>query len=263
VLDAMEDPRGPRGKKGPPRVEVIHFPKRKRRRGSSSDDLGSDDGRTRTVPEFTLPSDEPTQPGLETERSRRGGTKRVVVGGGTPWKGSKSKKGGGRNRSITPGEVEAAIAPESPRGKVRELVSAAQIVSRPRGMSAWQVAEMSLFGHHLFEAGRLEEARVVFEGLVSFGVEDAFPYTMLGTIYLALEHSDRALALFEAALEIDPADMAARVYRGEIRLDRGKLKPAMDDLNLAVAQGAADDPFVDRARRLLRIAQAKLRKGRR
>src|SRR5690242_19424335 len=32
-------------------------------------------------------------------------------------------------------------------------------------MSRKQIAELCLFGHHLFETGRLQEAKVVFEGI--------------------------------------------------------------------------------------------------
>ncbi|MGQ0506411.1 MAG: tetratricopeptide repeat protein [Myxococcaceae bacterium] len=117
-----------------------------------------------------------------------------------------------------------------------------------------RIEDIALLGHRLFEEKRLDEAREVFEGLVAMGVEDAFPHTMLGTVYLAKGDASRALALFEAALTLDPADLAARVYRGEIRLTRGKVKLAIDDLQKAIDQGAPDDPFVDRARRLLKLA---------
>ena len=120
-------------------------------------------------------------------------------------------------------------------------------------------AEIALHGHQLFEMGRLEEARRVFEDLVGMEPRDSFPHTMLGTIYLALGDQDRALALFEAALQIDPGELSALVYRGEIRLNQGKTRPAMLDLNRAVALGLGDDPFVDRARRLIRMAQDRAR----
>jgi tetratricopeptide (TPR) repeat protein len=110
-------------------------------------------------------------------------------------------------------------------------------------------------GHELFESGRVHEARVVFEGLIAAGHRDAFCFTMLGTVSLALKDFDRALELFEQALEIDPTDLAALVFRGELRLKQKKTAKAIKDFELAVQLGPADDPFTDRAQRLLTIAR--------
>lgn len=126
-----------------------------------------------------------------------------------------------------------------------------------------EVADLSLFGHQLFEMGKVEEAKVIFEGLVGSGAKDAFAHTMLGTIYLALKDQVRALSLFQLALEIDPDDVSALVYRGEIRLNRGKVKAAVEDLTRAMNLGAPDDPFVERASRLLRMAKALFKRARR
>ena len=119
---------------------------------------------------------------------------------------------------------------------------------------ARRVAERSVQGHRLFEEGRVEEARRVFEDLVRLKLDDPFPHSMLGTICLALGDSERALALFQACLAIDPNDLTSLTYRGEIRLNRGEVKKAVVDLNRAIELGAAEDPFVHRARRLLRLA---------
>jgi tetratricopeptide (TPR) repeat protein len=157
-------------------------------------------------------------------------------------------------------------APEKKRRRTKETPlaesSLAAVVGQGR-KTPQEVADLSLFGHQLFELGRVEEARVIFERLVSTGAKDAFAHTMLGTIYLALKDQTRALALFQLALEIDPNDLSALVYRGEIRLNRGKLKGALDDLTQALKIGAEDDPFVDRAARLVKMAKGLLKRARR
>jgi tetratricopeptide (TPR) repeat protein len=119
-----------------------------------------------------------------------------------------------------------------------------------QGLSA-----LAQLGHELFVAGRVQESKAVFEGLVVSNPEDAFAHTMLGTISLALHDVDRALSLFEAALAVEPGDLAALVYRGEIRLNRKKYVKAMADFERALALGSPDDPFTDRARRLLKMAK--------
>ena len=126
-----------------------------------------------------------------------------------------------------------------------------------------EVADLSLFGHQLFEMGKVAEAKVIFEGLVKTGAKDAFAHTMLGTIYLALKDQTNALLLFQAALDIDPDDVSALDYRGEILLNRGKVKGAVEDLSRALKLGTSDDPFVERASRLLRMAKALFKRARR
>lgn len=116
-------------------------------------------------------------------------------------------------------------------------------------------SELMQLGHDLFEAGRVSEARVIFEGLVAAGHADAFCYTMLGTISLALKDFDRALELFDEAVSRDAGDLAALVYRAELRLKRKKSAAAVKDLEAALALGAPDDPFVARAWRLLAMAR--------
>ncbi len=116
--------------------------------------------------------------------------------------------------------------------------------------------DLTRLGHEAFEAGRADEARVVFESLVALGRRDPFAHTMLGTILLGAHALDLALEQFEAALEIDPEDLAALVYRGEIRLSRRKVARAVEDLERAVKLGPGSDPFVARARKLLTLARA-------
>lgn len=168
----------------------------------------------------------------------------------------------GRDDERTDPSVGVVSLPEGKKPKLRRKTtheipqvevagSAAAEVGGPQ-----TVADLAMFGHQLFELGRLEEARVIFEGLVSTDPNDVFAHTMLGTIYLARGDLKRALALFQAALEADPNDLAALVYRAEIRLNQKKPREALVDLEKVLARGPRGDPFVDRAQRLLKLARA-------
>ena len=122
--------------------------------------------------------------------------------------------------------------------------------------------ELARLGHALFEAGRSDEAKVIFESLVRLGPPEAFAHTMLGTIALARHQLDEAVEHFDAALVIDPLEIAALVYRGEVRLAKKKAARAMEDLERAIACGVKGDPFVDRAERLLKLARGNARSPR-
>lgn len=177
----------------------------------------------------------------------------------------KRKPAGAPPRSVTRTqtipEVQVAEEPATESGERledgRRRSRGARLRStdnRPAARAPDYGAMMQL-GHELFESGRVYEARVVFEGLLAAGHRDAFCYTMLGTVSLALKDFDRALELFDQALAIDPADMAALVYRAELRLKRKRAAKAVKDLELALELGAPDDPFTERARRLLALAR--------
>jgi tetratricopeptide (TPR) repeat protein len=234
-------------------VQVFDFPKREKR--ASRDPWAIEPSATQTIPDFrpdfepdlvTEPDyrDRPSSPSLALDPP--GPTRRA--NSDERRKSSRRASGLSRRKSSSANAQRGGSA-----ASAREPTSRA-----PRS-----TAEQALFGHRLFEKGRLAEARQVFERLVGRNIRDAFPHAMLGTIYLALGDQDRALALFEAALQLDPNEISSLVYRGEIRLNRGRLKQAMADLQRAVTLGLADNPFVQRAHRLIRVGQDLLRRQRR
>ncbi|MEW5739320.1 MAG: tetratricopeptide repeat protein [Myxococcota bacterium] len=168
---------------------------------------------------------------------------------------------GSAARTQTIPEVMIAEEPATESGERSEDSPRKRRGGRSRSTDKQPVAPAADYGalmqlgHELFESGRVNEARVVFEGLLAAGHRDAFCYTMLGTVSLALKDFERALELFDQALALDPADLAALVYRAELRLKRKKAPKALKDLELAIKLGAPDDPFTDRARRLLALAR--------
>lgn len=236
------------GKPAP--VEVIYFPKRPpRERSAPAREVEDAPDTSRTIefrPEFP-PDDAPS---VKRGRHHTPTEELPAHDSGVPARAKKTPKPR-RKLSV---EIDTDPALRYHVEKLEELLKTGTSARPLQSLSRVQLAEMSLFGHQLFETGRLDEARVVFEGLVALDVEDAFPHTMLGTVYLALGKQDRAFALFEAALGIDSADLAARVYRAEIRLNRGQHKLALQELSEVISEGPAEDPFVDRARRLTELA---------
>lgn len=176
-----------------------------------------------------------------------------------PKRGTRAAPRATRTQTIPEVQIVEELATESGErpddGGRRKRGRSRSSDRQPAASTAPDYAGLMQLGHELFESGRVNEARVVFEGLLAAGHRDAFCYTMLGTVSLALKDFDRALELFDLALEIEPTDLAALVYRGELRLKRKKTAKAIKDFELAVRLGPADDPFTDRAQRLLAIAR--------
>src|SRR2546423_4103269 len=112
-------------------VTVIHFPKREGKK------LAEAPRRTQTITEISAPlrrDDEATDPTVPVTAEVKGADKRR----------RKSKE--------TPAMPEAHVA---------------QAAEAKRIETPQQAADLAAFGHQLFELGRFEESRVIFEGLVS------------------------------------------------------------------------------------------------
>ncbi len=97
------------------------------------------------------------------------------------------------------------------------------------GISKEEQYEMAQRGFALFEEGRLDRARNVFEGLHALDPFDAYFLTALGCIAQREDDLEAADAYFSRALDVNPFAIAARSNRGEVRVLLGRLGEAADD----------------------------------
>lgn len=101
------------------------------------------------------------------------------------------------------------------------------------GMS-WQEAKaIAQVGCDLAAAGRMEEARIIFEGLVEGNPKDSAMHSALGTVYQKLGRIEDAMLSYNTAVELEPKNPVALGNRGELRLKSGDRK-GFGDLALAV-----------------------------
>ncbi len=105
------------------------------------------------------------------------------------------------------------------------------------GLTFEDAKAIAQIGCDLAAGGRLDEARIVFEGLVAMNPRDSAAHAALGTVYQKLGRIEQALAQYTAALSGDAANPVALANRGELRLKAGDRLGA-DDL----AQAVAADP---------------------
>ena len=105
------------------------------------------------------------------------------------------------------------------------------------GMGPAEAAAIARVGVELAAAGRLGEARVVFEGLVELNPRDAGAHAALGTVYQRLGLNDEALAAYGSALGVDPRQPVALGNRGELLLRLGRAEGFAD-----IAAAVESDP---------------------
>ncbi len=89
------------------------------------------------------------------------------------------------------------------------------------GMTWEEAKAIAQVGCDLAAAGRLEEARIIFEGLVEGNPKDSSSRAALGTVYQKLGRVEEAVAEYSAALQDDPRNPVALANRGELRLRKG------------------------------------------
>ena len=135
------------------------------------------------------------------------------------------------------------------------------------GHSTWAEVEGLTFevakgiaqvGCDLAAAGRLDEARIVFEGLVAMNPRDSAAHAALGTVYQKLGRIEQAVAEYSAAIGGDPKNPIALALRGELRLKAGD-RQGFGDLTQAVE--ADPQGRTSAGRRAIGLVKA-MRKGR-
>ncbi len=101
----------------------------------------------------------------------------------------------------------------------------------------------------LVDAGELDAAEGIFNGLLVLNPFDAAVHAALGSVLHEQGNVGAAEAAYDEAIRLDGASALARVNRGELRLRRGD-RSGVRDLELAAA---STSPLQQRARYLLRF----------
>ncbi len=88
-----------------------------------------------------------------------------------------------------------------------------------------EIAALASAARHYADHGRLEEARDVYAGLIELAPEVSYLHTGLGCVLVRLGCAGEALACFRTALQLDPEDVAALAYAGELSVEQGGREP--------------------------------------
>lgn len=148
------------------------------------------------------------------------------------------------------------------RDRMRRFMNDELTWAEVEGMTFEQAQKIAEVGCDLAARGRLNDARIIFEGLVAGNPKDTSAQAALGTVYERLNRRDEALACYDRALALFEGNVVALASRGELRLKRGD-QGGFDDLVRAVQLDEAGRSAAGRrARRLLTAIAQRAAAGR-
>ena len=120
-----------------------------------------------------------------------------------------------------------------------------------RGYSDAELYAVAKTAYYFYYQGRVAEARTLFQGL--YAIDPINPYfaKALGVIELAAGNTQGALAAYDVAIKLSPADPGSYVGRAEVRLTLGQRPQAVEDLKRASQLGEEGDPNRRKAEAML------------
>ncbi|MFY0570698.1 tetratricopeptide repeat protein [Archangium lansingense] len=136
--------------------------------------------------------------------------------------------------------------------KLKAFVRGDLTWSEVEGMTFEEAKAIAQVGCDLAAAGRYEEARILFEGLVEGNPKDSASRAALGTVYQKLGRLEDAVTEYCAALERDPSNPVALVNRGELYLRQGNRQGFTDLANAVEADPKGATSAGRRAKALVR-----------
>lgn len=122
------------------------------------------------------------------------------------------------------------------------------------GTNDYELRVMLESGLVLREAGRLDEAEKVFEGVRELAPGSEVPLVVLSSLAVRRGEFDDALRLCDEALVKDPSSIFARVNRAEILLYQHKREEAENELR-DIIKNSPESPHTQTAKTLLDAAQ--------
>lgn len=142
--------------------------------------------------------------------------------------------------------------PDDGRAALKKWLAGRVSLAQAQGFKPEELAGIAHLATVLYEQGKTDSARVLFEGLEALTPDDPRVHSALGAVYLRDGREGDALRHLNRALELSPSDTHALCNRGELRLRAGMLAEATADLRRAISlDPRGQDPAAMRARALI------------
>lgn len=104
-------------------------------------------------------------------------------------------------------------------------------------LDADTLAALAQLGHRYFQEDRLDDALVVFQGLLSFAPKNGYLLRALAETSLAREDYPSALRAANGAIAVEPQEAAGYLLRGRVLLASDRQSAARNDLTRAARLG--------------------------
>jgi len=136
------------------------------------------------------------------------------------------------SKVIKMSEARSRLDPET-KQKMHAFLKNELTWAEGEGMTYEEAQRIAEIGCELAAKGRLQDALVIFEGLVAGNPKDTAAQAALGTIYQRLNRREEAMACYDKAIELFESNVVALAHRGELRLHRND-PGGIEDLAKAV-----------------------------
>lgn len=145
-------------------------------------------------------------------------------------------------------------------GAMMDAVKGRKTWGEVLGINAGQAYNMAQLGYRLLQEGQLDDARTMFQGLVTLNPKDPYMHLALGSVHHRAGRVDEAIKEYSKAIELDPKLTNAYANRGELYLVAHQADKGLLDLKKALdLDPKAQDPSTMRARAIIATTAAKLK----
>jgi len=109
-----------------------------------------------------------------------------------------------------------------------------QTVREKLNISPQEFLEMGRVGAMYYQQGNFDKARAIFEGLVELDPESANAHSALGGLLTLQQEDEAAIRHLTRAVELNPSQIALYVNLGEIYIRQQKIEDAVANLKKAI-----------------------------
>jgi len=114
------------------------------------------------------------------------------------------------------------------------MVGKQQTVREKLSISPQEFVEMGRVGAMYYQQGNFDKARAIFEGLVDLDPESANAHSALGGLLTLQQEDEKAVEHLSKAVELNPSQIAPYVNLGEIYIRQQKIEDAVANLKKAI-----------------------------
>jgi len=127
-----------------------------------------------------------------------------------------------------------------------------QTVREQLSISPEEFFEMGRVGAMYYQQGNFEKARAIFEGLVELDPESANAHSALGGLLTLEQEDEAAIRHLKMSIRLNPSQIAPYVNLGEIYIRQQKIEDAVKNLKKAIELDPEEaDAGANRARAMV------------